>query len=58
MGASAVVFHEVIDPGCLEAMECREALALAADVLVRKLTVASDCVDVVKGHQTKPRPSK
>jgi hypothetical protein len=38
-----------LDPWCLEAMASREAIALAADLLVSKITVASDCMDVVKG---------
>jgi hypothetical protein len=37
-----------MDPGCLEALACREALALAADLLVERITVASDCLDVIK----------
>jgi hypothetical protein len=51
LGASAVTFEGVTVPGCLEAMACREALPLplAADLLVSKITVASDCMDVVKG---------
>jgi hypothetical protein len=38
-----------LDPWCLEAMASREAIALAADLLVSKITVVSDCMDVVKG---------
>jgi hypothetical protein len=38
-----------MDPGCLEALACREALALAADSLVGRITVALDCLDVIKG---------
>jgi hypothetical protein len=30
-------------------MACREAIALVADLLVGKIKVASDCLDVVKG---------
>jgi hypothetical protein len=40
LGASVIVFEGITDPGCLEALACREALALA---------LASDCLAVVKG---------
>jgi hypothetical protein len=32
LGASAVVFEGVTHPGCLEAMACREGMALANDL--------------------------
>jgi ribonuclease HI len=48
MGASAIVF-----PGCttaetLEAMACREAIALAKDIHARRVKVATDCQNVVR----------
>jgi ribonuclease HI len=48
MGASAVVF-----PGCttaetLEAMACREAIALARDIDAHRIKVAIDCKNVVR----------
>jgi hypothetical protein len=49
MGASDVVFEGVTNPRCLEAMACREALSLAADLHVGDILVAFDCVDIVKG---------
>jgi hypothetical protein len=49
LGASVVVFEGVTDPGCLQAMACREAHALAADLLVGNITMGLDCLDVVKG---------
>jgi hypothetical protein len=49
LGASAVVFEGVMDPGCLEAMACRESLALAADLNIGDVMVASDCMEVVQG---------
>ena len=51
LGASAVAFEGVTHPGCLEAMACREALALVEDLYVGDVTVASDCMEVVKGLQ-------
>jgi ribonuclease HI len=49
MGASDVVFEGVTNPRCLEAMACREALSLVADLHVGDILVASDCMDIVKG---------
>jgi ribonuclease HI len=49
LGSSAVVFEGITHPGCLEAMACREALALTADLGVEGVTVASDCMEVIQG---------
>ena len=43
MGASAVVFPHLSDPGILETLAIREALALADDLYARRIHVASDC---------------
>ena len=50
-GASAMVFEGLTHPGCLEAIACREALALAADLHVGSVMVASDCLEVITGLQ-------
>ena len=47
MGSSALVVEGVTDPASLEAMACREALALAEDLGIQNLVVASDCQQVV-----------
>jgi ribonuclease HI len=47
LGASSLTVQGVTDPSTLEAMECREILALAQDLQLRKITVASDCEAVV-----------
>jgi ribonuclease HI len=47
MGSSAVVFKGVSDRPTLEALACREALALATDVALNCLIIASDCRQVV-----------
>ncbi|KAE8770061.1 hypothetical protein D1007_58250 [Hordeum vulgare] len=47
LGASAVVFPGMIDPEVLEAHACREALALAEDMMVSRIRIASDCLRVV-----------
>lgn len=47
LGASAIVFEGLVDPASLEAHACNEALSLAKDLHIHRLTVASDCVEVV-----------
>jgi ribonuclease HI len=51
LGASAVVFEGITHPGCLEAMACREALALLDDLHEGPVVIATDCLEVVKGLQ-------
>ena len=48
-----VVFDGVTHPGCLEALACREAMALAVDLLVGEVMIARDCLEVVQGLQTR-----
>jgi hypothetical protein len=48
-GASAVVFEGITHPGCLEALACREGVALATDLNMGATMVASDCSEVVQG---------
>ena len=43
-----MVFEGITDPSCLEALACRESLALAEDLNLTKIFVASDCQPVVK----------
>jgi ribonuclease HI len=43
----------VSDPGTLEAIACREALALARDLSLQRITVATDCLEVVN-NMTRP----
>lgn len=43
LGASAVVLKGVMDAETAEALACREGLALASDLLVRKFRLVSDC---------------
>ena len=47
IGASAVVFKGITEPSILEAYACREALALAEDLVVNKVRIASDCLRVI-----------
>ncbi|XP_071676881.1 uncharacterized protein [Lolium perenne] len=49
LGASAVVFEGITHPGCLEAMACREGLALLDDLHEGDAVIATDCLEVVKG---------
>ncbi|TVU04461.1 hypothetical protein EJB05_47571, partial [Eragrostis curvula] len=48
MGASAVIVEGVLDPEIAEAMACREGFALASDLAVQKIRLATDCVNVVR----------
>ncbi|KQK13390.2 hypothetical protein BRADI_1g09835v3 [Brachypodium distachyon] len=48
LGSSALVFPGISDPVTLEALACREALALAEDLQVTRLRVASDCLEEIK----------
>jgi hypothetical protein len=45
---SVVVVEGYTDPEVLEAMACREGLSLAADLLLARFRVASDCLNVIK----------
>jgi ribonuclease HI len=47
MGASAVVFPGKTDPETLEALACREGVALALDIGARRVKIASDCSSVI-----------
>jgi ribonuclease HI len=47
LGASSLTISGISDPTVLEAMACREALALASDLQVQKATIATDCLAVV-----------
>jgi ribonuclease HI len=48
LGASAITCKGVIDPVVLETLACREALALATDLIRDKIKIASDCKGVVE----------
>ena len=47
LGASARVFEGLMDPPLLEAQSCNEALALAMDLNLDSICVASDCAAVI-----------
>lgn len=48
IGTSTVVSYGVMDPETMEVMACREGLALASDLHIRKVRVASDCSNVIR----------
>ena len=48
LGSSAAVYHGITDPATLETLACREALALAEDLQVTNMMIASDCKGVVQ----------
>ena len=47
LGSSSLVIAGVCDPSTLEAIACREAIALAEDLNVQQFVVASDCKQVI-----------
>jgi hypothetical protein len=47
LGASAVVTKMANNPEILEATVCREGLALAYDLYLRRIKLASDCANVI-----------
>jgi ribonuclease HI len=47
VGAATLTIKGISDPATLEAIACREALALASDLQLQRVTVASDCLAVV-----------
>lgn len=51
LGASTVTFSGISDPETLEAMACREGLALASDLLLQRIMVASDCINAIRSIQ-------
>ena len=42
-----MTFEGSSNPATLEALACREALSLALDLGLRKICVASDCLEVI-----------
>lgn len=47
LGSSSVTFARLSDAPVLEALACREALALAQDLLLPNIIISSDCQVVV-----------
>ncbi|KAK1650398.1 hypothetical protein QYE76_068203 [Lolium multiflorum] len=47
MGASTLTVSGINDPATMEAIACREAMALAKDLQLHRVTVASDCLSVI-----------
>ena len=48
LGSSAMVFSDSHDPATLEALACREAMALAQDLSLRRIVIACDYKIVVE----------
>jgi len=49
LGASALVIRGLSDPETVEAIACKEGLALASDLMVQHFRLASDNVNVIRG---------
>jgi hypothetical protein len=48
LGASSAVLEGISNPEILEALACREGMTVAADLLVQKFRLASDCSNVIR----------
>ncbi|CAN6270926.1 unnamed protein product [Urochloa humidicola] len=48
LGASSLVVEGTTEPEVMEAMACREGMALASDLLLQRVRMASDCNNVVR----------
>lgn len=48
LGASVLVCEGTTEPETVEALACREGLALASDLLLRKFRLASDNANVIR----------
>ena len=48
LGASGVVLDGITEPKIAEVMACREGLALATDLMLTSVRLASDCANAVK----------
>jgi ribonuclease HI len=51
MGASAVTISDKADVEMLEILACLEAIAMAKDINVQSVRVASDCLNAVRSIQ-------
>jgi hypothetical protein len=51
LGASALVVEGISNPEVMEAITCREGGALATDLFLQKVKMASDCNNVVKSFR-------
>ena len=54
IAASAMIIPNITEPETLEGMACLEALALAEDCGIRKIIVASDCLNIVRNISEMP----
>ncbi|OEL30005.1 hypothetical protein BAE44_0008976, partial [Dichanthelium oligosanthes] len=48
LGALALVLEGLVNAEAIEAIACREGLALACDLVLQNVRVASDCANVIK----------
>jgi hypothetical protein len=53
LGASVNVLDGQNDPACLEAVACNEGLALAQDLNIGTVCLASDCLEMVTNYHKK-----
>ena len=48
LGASALVLNGITDPETAEVLACREGFVLAADLMISRVRIASDCAGAVR----------
>lgn len=48
IGSTAIVVPGILDATSLEALACREGLALAADLNLHEIVISSDCKGLIK----------
>jgi ribonuclease HI len=49
--ASSLTIRDIDDPATTETLACREALALAEDLQLQKVAIASDCLSVINNME-------
>lgn len=54
MGPSSITFKNITNPTVLEGLACREALALADDLMSPKVFIAPDSLEVIKDIGRRP----
>ena len=48
LGVSGVILDGITEPDIVEVMACREGLALATDLMLTSVRLASDCANAIR----------
>jgi ribonuclease HI len=57
LGASSMVLKGLSDPETLDALACREGLSVAADILLQRVRVTTDCQNMIRSIEGAGRGS-